>query len=245
MKQPIKEYILFLDECKPNVNFEYFCLAGFIIEKNEYEQNLCRKMIKLKDDFWGNENIIFHSSEMKKNKGIFQNLQDTQIRENFWSKLSLLIDETRMTTISAFFNEKKYERIYPYNYLYDPYFLTLRNIIENFVVFLQKENAVGKVYIEGRTPSEDKMVADYYHRLLYTGTSFINRYALQSHLTTITFDNKEANNLGLQMADFIPTTLMRYKAGLSDKIGILPIILEKLYDGHQKNIKRFGLSDIL
>ena len=54
----MKEYYLFLDESKPNTNFQNFTLGGIAIEKEVYENQLKPLVNALKKECFGDDQVI-------------------------------------------------------------------------------------------------------------------------------------------------------------------------------------------
>lgn len=137
----------------------------------------------------------------------------------------------------------KYKSIYTENYLNDEYFIALQIVLENFVHFLQVNNAVGSVYIESRNPKEDILIKNIYHKIIANGTLYFNPNAYQDKLLNINFLIKADNNIGLQLADFVPGTLNRLCNNLNPKSPTLSdLINNKLYDGNCSLKDRFGFK---
>ena len=53
------EFILFADETKKTPKNPYFCFAGFIIKRCDYEDILVPKICNLKQKHFGRTDIIF------------------------------------------------------------------------------------------------------------------------------------------------------------------------------------------
>lgn len=79
------ECILFVDETKPTNNNPYFCFAGMIITKQCYKDELIPNINRLKKQYF-DTSIVFHFSEMKKNRGCFSKLQNAEFRNKFWNE---------------------------------------------------------------------------------------------------------------------------------------------------------------
>ena len=78
-----------------------------------------------------------------------------------------------------------------------------------------------------------------------TGTLFFTKESLQNKLSTINFAIKSENNIGLQLADFIPNPLAREALSMKQKpFSILPEIKLNLYDGGLAMPYRFGFKII-
>lgn len=243
----MKEYYLFLDESKPNgININYFSFGGCIIEKKIYENNIIGKIQRIKNDVLENSNIILHESEIRSAKDedykIFRN---KELREKFWSEMKLIFKE-EFYTICASINAENYKKYYNFKYNRGLDFITLQILLENFTHFLEINNGRGTIFIESRDPIEDKKLAGHYHTIMANGTLFLDRYIFQERLTTINFILKTDNNIGLQLADFIPNPITRDLSGLKQKEpNLFNEIINKLYCGGFSEKNRFGLKNIL
>lgn len=95
-----KEYYLFLDESKPNGNnINHLCLAGLIIEKKVYENEIIPAVRNLKRDVFGDTDIILHESEIRMASGAYRVMRQKEIREEFWKQLSEIFQTTEITSI--------------------------------------------------------------------------------------------------------------------------------------------------
>jgi hypothetical protein len=172
--------------------------------------------------------------------------QDFEKKKLFWISMRNAFQSFEMNTIGACINCNQYKALYRESYANNEYFIALQIILENFVHFLEHKDGKGMVYIESRNPTEDKRLASHYHTIVANGTLFLNKYAFQRRLTTINFMIKQDNNVGLQIADFIPNPINReYTASCKQKKPTLfDLIYDKLYDGECGKKNKFGLKII-
>lgn len=62
------EYILYLDESSKNINnTSYFCVAGIIINRKEYENKAIQGMNDIKRKYWCGSDVVWHYSKMLRN----------------------------------------------------------------------------------------------------------------------------------------------------------------------------------
>ena len=79
------EYFLYIDECGDHNLVSYdkcfpiFTLCGILIAKSKL-QDFEAEINKLKEDIWGDTDVIFHSREIRKHQKKFINLNDAIIR---------------------------------------------------------------------------------------------------------------------------------------------------------------------
>lgn len=242
----MKTYYLFLDEVTPNTNFNYFSLAGFIIESSNYQNKIIPLVNNIKNTIFGTDDIILHEIDIRKEEEPFTVMKNEQQRKQFWKMMSdLFVEPDLITTIGVAIDCTEYKRIYNTPYSSKEYNVALQVLMENFTHFLEKNNGKGSVFIESRNPTEDKRLQNHYHILLANGSLFFDKDVLQKRLGPISFPIKADNNIGLQIADFIPNPLARECGKRRQKNpNLFSEIKSKLYDGEVGLPNRFGLKVI-
>lgn len=241
----MKEYYLFLDESKPNTNFENFTLGGIVIERVEYEKKIKPLVNELKKECFENDQVILHEIEIRKKQGDFANITKQQ-QELFFEKLKNLFSENDLLSVLAVsINTEDLEKLYKEEDRNDIYYIALQLLMENFVQFLSAHDGVGTVYLETTDAANNAKLQNLFHLLKATGTLFVKKETLQARLYTINFAIKSENIIGLQLADFIPNPLARQALGKRQKpFSILEGIEDKLYDGKVGMSERFGFKII-
>lgn len=243
----MKEYILFLDESKANKEIQYFCLGGCIIEKENYINNVIPLVTQLKENVFGNKNIILHETEIRGAKNLYKKMLSTEKRNIFWNGMSSLFTNHNVTSLGVVIDISKHNKTYPAteenDWENEEYFIAFQIILENFLHFLLAHNGIGKIYIESRNTFEDKKLQRQFYSLLANGSLFYKSDCFQTLLSTISFPIKEDNNIGLQIADFVPNVLKKKANNLQQrKPSIQSEIIKCLYDGNVDNKSRFGMK---
>jgi hypothetical protein len=142
-------------------------------------------------------------------------------------------------------NPKEFKRVYRSDFLNDEYFVSLQIILENYAHFLEINNGKGAIYIESRNPTEDNKLQSHYFNLMSKGTLFLKHNCLQKHITTMNFNIKADNNIGLQIADFTPNILKKHAyTSPQRKPSIINSVRACLYDGGINIVDRFGLKKL-
>lgn len=243
----MKNYVLFLDESKPNgSSIKHMCLGGIIIKEEIYKKQVIPQVNLLKTEIFKTTDIILHEVEIRNARNDFVLLRKEETRKLFWEKLKPIYENNNIRTLGVAINKENYNRIYNEATNNDPYFIVLQIALENFVHFLEKNNVKGTVYIESQNSAYDSMLRNHYHRIISNGTLYLDKNVFQERLLNINFLIKEDNNIGLQLADFIPGTLNRKCNGLPPKTpSLLDIIEDLLYDGNLGLKDRFGFKELL
>ena len=99
----MKDYLLYVDETKPSSTQPYFCFAGIAVERLYYEKTLIHDVNALKIKHFGKSDIVFHFSDMKKNRGGFSALQDTTLRNSFWQDYVNLLSNASFDILGIYF----------------------------------------------------------------------------------------------------------------------------------------------
>ena len=240
-----KEYYLFLDETKPNAHGDYFALGGYAILKEDYENILVPKLQKIKTDLMPDPNLPLHLYDMRKNIKGFEFLSDMNVRNSLFDRIKQLIKDLPINIFVASINKKKYSNMY-HDKINDVYDITLQTILENFVHFLIENNATGSFFVESRNSIENKYLQVCYYRLLTGGTLYIDSNTIMDKLSILSFPLKSDNNLGVQLADFIPVSFIRHMVGSKDYCGLYKIFEDKIYQGYNHKMGvRFGFKKLL
>ena len=242
----MKEFYLFLDEVKPNTFGTYFALGGYSISKEDYENILIPELQKLKEKTMPNPDLPLHLRDMRKNENGFEFLSDNDIREKLFNGIKNLILSLNIKVFVASIDTAKYEKMYSKDNINDVYEIALQIILENFVHFLNANNATGSFFIESRNSCENKRLQICYYHLLTSGTLYIKPEIIMKRLSMLSFPLKSDNNLGVQLADFIPISFVRNLIGSKDFYGLYNLYNQKLYKGYNDSMeRRFGFKDLL
>lgn len=240
-------YYLFLDESKPNGhNINSLCLAGIIIKKEKYENKIIKVINNLKNEIFSTTDIILHEVDIRNARiDDYKLFRKREIRDKFWNALRDVLSTNDFKFIGASINYTEFKSYYSDDFINDHYFIVTQIVLENFVHFLQNNNGVGSIYIESRNPTDDTNIRNHYHRIIANGTLFLNKNLFQTKLTNMNFLIKADNNIGLQLADFVPGALNRHSNNLKPKDPyVTDIILEHLYDGQVDLKNRFGFKQM-
>ena len=237
------EYILFLDESGVTPQRPYFCLAGFVIERKEYEDVLIPRINNSKN-ILGDPHIVFHHTDMKKSSGKFKMLKNGEVRTKFWNEIKSIIKDTNIYTMGTYLDKVFYNGNFPKGFCKDSYLIALQKIVSNYIYFLYKHNSKGSILCESRNYKEDALAQDSYYEIVKNGTDIFNSDMVKNHLTTISFSIKKDNCVGLQVADIIPLTFMRHLQGKADDYNLHQTLFAKLYDGDIGKPDIFGFTKI-
>jgi hypothetical protein len=219
-----ERFLLFIDESgdhnlsKVDVNYPIFSLGGLCISETAYKK-LSEIVDSLKIKYYGADDVILHSSELKRPKdrrsdprNIF--LLDPSKRADFYSELDKTIIESQDFSLAACFIHKQLHVDY-YSQPADPYHFSFENIINRALWHIGDANI--EIVAEKRGPELDAALYAEYERLRAVGTKFHSREKINSQ-TSLVCAGKSENINGLQIIDLILSALTRHHLGKTKKM---------------------------
>ncbi len=239
-------YFLYIDESgdhglsQVNPNFPVFLLCGVLLNEASYEL-LRQNFNAIKQSFWGNKTVIFHSRDIRKCEKEFQILFDLDIKKQFYEQLNSVTANSEYHILASAIQKTVY--INKYGRLgNDVYELSLSFIVER-TIFLLDEFKIPDIHlniiIEKRGKKEDNQLREHFQRLLARGTSYVDAIRLKAYSITIKFIDKKDNINGLQLTDLVAYPIARYVIDPKRANPAFDIVKSKIYT---KNGKRYGLK---
>ena len=211
MMEGRKKYFLFADECgdqclsKYDPNFPIFTLCGIVVSR-EQSRELESRIKQLKTRFWGTDEIILNSHEIRRRKNAFARLENDAIKQDFYSELDSILGECGAYVIVSC-SVLKDEYVRRWGKLADIYSQSLTFLLERAIFYVDDMNPGRDVRIdamlEKRGKEEDKILSESYNALREAGTFWVDSKRMKSHIEKLTFVPKTANIVGLQIADLI------------------------------------------
>ena len=210
------EYYLFLDESGDHGlktidhNFPLFLLCGILISEKNYTI-VKNELNAIKNYFWNNRNVIFHSRDIRKCNNEFQIFFDLHLKEEFYKRINSLVGKDLYRIISAAIDKKKYVRKYG-KLKDDVYEISLSFIVERAVFCLDSFGDCDQldIYIEKRGKKEDLQLARHIQKLSQVGTYFLDFSRIRDYGFRPYFKWKSENINGLQLSDLIAYPTARY-----------------------------------
>lgn len=238
-------YRIYIDETgtcsmsKPSdENNRYLGLTGIIMEENYARKTAAPTINTVKKNFFGDQPVVLHRTEIINKRGPFSVLDDNSLNEQFNSTLLWLIDTLQYKVITAIIDKNEHLQRYEV-WRAEPYHYCMEVLLERYCLFLKVNNSTGDVIIEARSKKQDKKLKKAYKYYRQNGTTFVNPEQFQSRITggDIKFSPKTANIAGLQLADLLahPSAVyakaVKYATQLPDNFGgrIANILHEKKY----------------
>jgi len=216
--EKIINYHLYIDECGDqnleafSPTFPIFTLCGILV-RDDLVPQLEGQVRALKQEFWGNRQIILHSRDIRKCQNGFEVLFDLDVKRRFYESINQLLGQRGVYVIvSCSILKEPYIR--QFGRFNDVYGQSLSFVLERaiFCVDNQCPDGQGRIsaIVERRGKREDKNLMNYYQQLLDKGTYWVTAERMKSRMTCLDFKWKSEDIAGLQIADLIAYPLTRH-----------------------------------
>lgn len=245
----MQNYFLYIDECGDHnlsnydEHFPIFTLCGIIVseDKRKWLEN---EILRLKQDFFGNQHTILHSRDIRKCQCGFEILFDLGIKKKFYERINRILGTKDIYVIVAC-SIMKEPYIRNYGRLNDVYAQSLSFVLERSVFYLDEINNDEKIelhtIVEMRGKKEDERLRTFYLQLIEKGTYWITSERLKNYVKSFTLLPKKANVIGLQVADLVAYPITRYLLNSDEPNMAYNIIKENIY---HKGDKQLGIKII-
>lgn len=237
------DYIVFVDESgdqsltKIYPKYPIFVLAFCIFEKRHYIDEVVPNVLRFKFDFFGSDITILHEREIRKAKDQFSFLQNTNIRERFFSRLNMLIDSSRFTIVSTIINKCGFAQ---HSYHRSAYSVGTQFGLERVFYFMQDHQQRGKkipIIFESRGAREDSALQKEFERIVSTTQIDGIRDMFEFHCVS-----KKANLPGLQLADLVARPIGNHYLFPAQKSRSWDILQPKLRTSRFGDVLGYGIK---
>lgn len=225
--------VLYLDESgtsnlkKIDSSYPIFLLGGVVVDYDDLEYNK-KTMDELKTKYFGDTNVILHSNEISRRKGIYEFLNEGEMWFDFLSDLNNLMECLRYNVVACVVDIKKLVAKYG-NKAFDPYEYALRIVLERFI-YSMGSYETGKIFAESRGKLLDNEIHMAFEKIKDTGAGcYINSEEICSKIRSFEIKNKKDNLVGLQIADLALPPIGRNYLGKKNKSDY-DIILKKCFN---------------
>lgn len=237
-KQASTKYFLYIDECGDqnlenyNPEFPVFTLCGILVSR-ENGRKLEADFNALKMEFWGNEDIVIHSREIRRCKNEFINLLDKEVKRHFYERINTILSQNDAYVVVAC-SILKEPYINKFSNIDDVYGLSLSYLIERsiFCVDDDNESATIDIIFEKRGKVEDKTLTSFYNRLRVYGTKWVSPERLCERIGSFSAKAKKENIIGLQIADLVAYPIARKVLNPDANNPAFDIIKPSIYSSH-------------
>lgn len=206
------EYIVYVDEsgdhglASVNPRFPVFVLAFCIFDKTAYVNQAVPALQAFKFKYFGHDMVILHEREIRKKLGPFSFMVDKDKQSLFHTDLAEVMDRAPFTLIGVAIHKERLKRRYAHPG--NPYEIALTFGLERVYKYLATKGQTDRVthiVFEGRGKKEDAQLELEFRRICDGGN-----FSAKAFPFKIVFANKQANSVGLQLADLVARPIGRH-----------------------------------
>ena len=214
---------------KLNQEFPLFLLCGILVEQLNYSR-IRESFNSIKNKFWGNTNVIFHSRDIRKCEKEFVTFLDSNVKTQFYDELNRSMIQNEFTVFASAINKKEYVAAFGelHNNIYEQALTAVFNQILTYL-FNNKLNAFIDVVIEKRGKKEDRKLEEHFKYLQEQGTDSFSAKQIANWEISIRFKDKKENVNGLQLADLIAYPIAKYVIDPTEMNLAFHIFKNKIY----------------
>jgi hypothetical protein len=242
------KYQFFLDETGDHglsyidSNFPIFLLCGCLFKESDFLDAEI-KTNEFKTKYFGTQNVILHSRDIRKCEGPFQILFDLEIKKHFYEDLNKIMDTAKFVIIGAGVHKEKHIKKYGKG-ANDPYGLSLSFVMERLIFCLDKsdKNAVVEIKVEKRGTKEDEALLRHYNSIFDRGTYYVSQERLRERIKSFGFFSKRDNLVGLQIADLCAYPLARHLIYPDEPYLPFGLLESKIYCRGKREYRGWGLK---
>ena len=214
--------VMFLDESGDhtlkyiNPAYPLFVLGGVIIDRSYVRSVVEPDMRRFKQQYFGRDDVILHTVEMRNGTGNYAFLADPTIRTRFYSELNGLLLGWDYTVVACVINKSNHLARYG-AHAADPYHFSLDILIERFCWVLNSDLDGGFVCAEKRGEPLDRNLMNAWEHIRTRGTGATSAVVIDERIVGLDLRDKKPNLAGLQLADLVITPIGRHVAGQTPK----------------------------
>ena len=212
---------MFLDESgvhwdEPNGDYPVFVLGGVITGVDYAKTTIEDELAKLKTKHFGDPKVILHTSDIIRNRGPFEVLEDATRRDAFFSDLNDLMRRLDYKVVACAIRKTAYAQRYGAVAL-DPYECCLGVLVERFCYEISQWGRPGWIVAECRRPDLDAQLLRSWGELRTNGTAFVRAPEITAKIQDLLYRWKTDNIGGLQLADLVVSPIGRHILGKPDR----------------------------
>jgi hypothetical protein len=192
-------------------NYPVFVLGGVIVDRAYVREVIEPRVREFKRHFWGREDVILHTVDMRNNAGDFGFLTDPRRRLVFYAALNEMLEELAYQVTAVVIRKDAHVARYGKNAA-DPYLYAMDMLIERFCKELGDELDSGFICAEKRNPTLDRELMEAWEKLRSNGigTGYASSRHIDDRIVGLDLRDKKPNLAGMQLADLVITPVGRH-----------------------------------
>ena len=209
---PPKRYRLYFDETgtgdikahEKDPNQRYLSVTGVVFRQDVHDTTFTSRLSAFKRRIFGTPDVILHRRDIMGCKGVFEALEDETLRTEFDRQFVGIARSIPGPAFTVSIDKKAHLEKYKV-WQFDPYHYVLTCLVERYIFWLKRHNAIGDVMGEARSPWHDGRLRRAYRRLYDLGSDYLTAVDAKARLISreLRLEPKMANVAALQAADLL------------------------------------------
>ncbi len=204
MALSFSDFVIYADESgdhslvKIDPQYPVFVLTLCVFRKHHYVSRVVPSIQRLKFKWFGNDTVVLHEREIRKQERPFEFLTDLSKRTEFMADLDAALSRASFRIFTSVIDKRPLKEEYLFHG--NPYSLGLQFCLEKIYEFLLKNEQVDRIThcnFECRGRKEDNELELEFLRIV----GGENRFRTPLNCFKIQLVDKKANSAGLQIAD--------------------------------------------
>lgn len=237
------DYIVFVDEsgdhslASIDQSYPIFVLAFCLFKKKHYAEEVAPAALKFKFKYFGHDQVILHENDIRKARGVFNILQNVNVRNVFMDDLNTLVEQSKFVLMASVIQKDKLNTKYsdPDN----PYHIAMALGLERIYMYLENlgcNTGTTHLLFESRGMKEDKDLELEFRRVCDNNKT---KRILPFEIILV---DKKSNSAGLQIADLIARPIGRQVLNPKQQNRAYEIIEKKFRRNSKGNLNGWGLK---
>lgn len=244
---PKMRYFVFIDESgeanmtNPDPRFDIFVLCAIVFSEESYTK-FNTEMKGLKKKYFENEQVVFHSTEMRKKSGIFRIFLNPNVLKSFYIDIDKIFMEHHYKIISCVVDKPAYRERYPKrNTAYED---ALTFVCERCISMVGRGHVPNTLHfcLEKRQENKDRELKRLFTKLTKYGTEFKSTNDFKICYPKLHFRGKQENINGLQWADLCAYPIARKHLSPENPQLTYELFEDKIYRNIWGIKKGYGLK---
>lgn len=217
-------------------NYPVFVLVAVIIDEHTYHAKAIPKFKELKEEFFGDPNVILHENPIRKGRDQFAIFRrDPSKKEKFLARIDTLLTDLDFKLVASIIDKRRL--IQNYKYPKNPYDLALQFVLERVHMELRPKSEL-QIILESRGKREDRELSEVFKEICNGG----NYAEEQWPFLKAVFKRKQDNEVGLQIADLVARPIGRWYLDQNQKNRAYETIKKKFRRSQHGVIVGYGLK---
>lgn len=190
--------VMFLDESGDHSltaidpQYPLFVLGGIIVDHDYATGELEQRVRQFKLDLFDRDDIILHTSDIVRSRGIFSAMRHTPFRERFYDGLNVLMRSIDYQVIACVIKKGEHFERHGLAAI-DPYMLSLNVLVERFCFEIGDQSDGGLIVAEKRDPTLDHQLELAWLHLRIQGTRYMQASMIRKRISTLNTRSKKDN----------------------------------------------------